>query len=162
MPTAMAFSGMSLVTTEPAPDVVTYRDVDAVLVSGISRIRVQRVTRGVKADVGRDLHVVADPDLAHVKHHEIKVGKEVVPDLNVVTVVAAERLLYIKVAASDLTEDLLFKELQRLFLLIGRHVIEFIYLLSALESVLGKPVHPGLVRKIRRHSFAHVHVNYLL
>lgn len=47
----------------------------------------------VNADVWRDEHVVSDGDLRTVENDEVHVRVEVVPDLDVVAVVALQRRL---------------------------------------------------------------------
>ena len=72
------------------PDIVADRDADAVLVHGVARRRVDRVAGRVDRDIGRDLAVVADDHLGDVQDRAVVVGKKVLADFYIFTVVAVE------------------------------------------------------------------------
>ena len=54
---------------------------------------------GIEGTVGTDEHVVAEGDFGFVKYHEVGIGKEMVANLYVVTVVAEERSYDVEVVS---------------------------------------------------------------
>jgi len=91
------------------PNIVSNCDVDFVLVAGIARVRVNRMTRSINGNVGRDLNVVANFDFSHVKNNEVVVGEKPLSHFDVVAVVAVEGRLDVNPVAS-LSEDFFYKE----------------------------------------------------
>ena len=137
------------------PNIVSNCDVDSVLVAGIARVRVNRMTRSINGNVGRDLNVVANFDFSHVKNNEVVVGEKPLSHFDVVAVVAVEGRLDVNPVAR-LSEDLFYKAVFLLYRF-RRKIVVLVNFLFALKSFFRKPVHPRFVRKVCKHSFFVIH-----
>lgn len=73
------------------PYIVAYGDGDAVFIARVSCIRVNGMPGGVYGNVGRNLGIFANDDLAYIQHSEIVIGKEVFSHFNIASVVAVKR-----------------------------------------------------------------------
>ena len=73
------------------PHVVADADGVSILQSGITLFHVQRMSGGIDAHIGSDEYIVADADVRSVQNHQVGVCKEILSDVDVVTIVAVER-----------------------------------------------------------------------
>ena len=97
LPAASTPPGMSLLTTLPAPITVLLPMVTPG--NTVAAFRVERVACGVESAAGSDKHVVAKSHFGTVENHATHVGKEIVANMDIVTIVAEERRLDDAIAA---------------------------------------------------------------
>ena len=88
------------------PDIVPDRDIDPVLISGVPCLRMKRVSCGAEHDIRSAHDIVPDGDLAHVQNDKVVVSKEILPDRDVVSIIAEERRLDAEVSLLGLSQDL--------------------------------------------------------
>ena len=138
------------------PDIVANRDIDTILVSGVSRLRVKRVSGRAEHDIRATHEVVPDRDSSYIQNHEVIVRKEVRPDRDVVTVIAEERRLDAEVSLFGSAKDLA-QELFALLGLVRRQIVVLENFRLIRHTLLGKPVQPGLVWQIGQHSLFMIH-----
>lgn len=77
-------------STAADPDIVADGDGFAEFFAGIAGNRIERMSRCVNVDTRRNHAIVADPDFADIQKHTIEIGVEVIADVDVKTIIAAE------------------------------------------------------------------------
>lgn len=81
------------------PHVVADGNRPCIFQPAVPLLYIERMAGCIKATVGSDEHIVAKRDLGFVQHDTIHVGIEILANLDVITVIAIEGLLYQEIAS---------------------------------------------------------------
>ena len=77
-------------STAADPNIVADGDGFPEFFAGITGNRIERMSRSVNVDTRRNHAIVTDPDFADIQKHTIEIGVEVIADVDVKTIIAAE------------------------------------------------------------------------
>ena len=111
LPTATELLGISFTTTLPPPittllpmvnsghhlnartdpHIIAHGNRIGIFQALISTLRINRVSCRVETAVGRDKYIIAKRHFSSVKNNRVVIGKEVLADLDIVTVIASKR-----------------------------------------------------------------------
>ena len=129
----------------PYPNVIPDGDRFGILQASSSLLHIERMPCGIKSTVGSHEYIVAKLHLGSIQYHAVHIAIEVLSYLNVIAIVAIERLLYQKLLARLAQE---FPQYLPSPLQVGRlHQIIFVAdVLAHLSFLYQFPVLVGIIQ----------------
>lgn len=91
--------------------------------TGIASLRFKRMAGGVDAYIRPDEDIIADSDTRLIEYGQIEIGEEILTDVDIAAIVAAERLIHMKLLATVLHH--FTKQSLQGSCVTGIHLIEF-------------------------------------